>query len=179
LLGGAGIGVAVERWQVSQRWRAVSGVALLLAVGFVPFALHAYSAPDQLRVPQAVWTQYFSQHSSGYGLREAVQALPQAVNDHSAPIIASMTADSCRRANFYAVDQLEMECVEAPGLTQIGQALNDHAEVYVLVESVTGAHFPQDADPLKADVELVATYDRPGVDGQPVMLWRLVRHAEG
>ncbi len=77
LLGGAGIGVAIERWEASQRWRALSGVTLLLAVGFVPFALHAYSAPDQLRVPDAVWTQYFSQHSSGYGLREAVQAFAQ------------------------------------------------------------------------------------------------------
>ena len=146
-----------------------------LAFGFVPFALHAYTAPDQLRVPEAVWTQYFSQHSSGYGLREAVQAFPQTISDRSAPIIASMTADSCRRANFYAVDGLELACVEAPGLAQIKQALDDHAEVYVLVEAVTGAHFPQDAEALNANAELIATYPRPGADGQPVTLWRLTR----
>ena len=178
LFGGAGIGVAVDRWEASQRWRALSGVTLLLAVGFVPFALHAYSAPDQLRVPEAVWTQYFSQHSSGYGLREAVQAFPQTVSARSAPIIASMTGDSCHRANFYAVDGLEMTCGEAPELTQIGQALNDHAEVYVLVEAVTGARFPQDAAAINAAAELIATYPRPthpGEVGQPVTLWRITR----
>ncbi len=175
LLGGAGIGVALDRWQASERWRALSSVTLLLAVGFVPFALHAYTAPDQLRVPEAVWTQYFSQHSSGYGLREAVQAFPQTISDRSAPIIASMTSDSCHRANFYAIDELEMTCTEAPGLAQIRQALNDHAEVYALVEAATGAHFPQDADGLNADAELVTTYPRPGADGQPVTLWRIAR----
>ncbi len=182
LLGGAGIGAPIEAMvkaagkSTRDRYSVYSlpaYISIMLTVGFVPFALHAYTAPDQLRVPEAIWTQYFSQHSSGYGLREAVQAFPQTISDRSAPIIASMTADSCRRANFYAVGGLELECVDAPGLVQIKQALDDHAEVYVLVEDVTGAHFPLDADPLNADAELIATYPRPGVDGQPVTLWKL------
>ena len=88
MLGGAGIGVAVDRWLASQSAAAGSALAVVsaaLAFGFVPFALHAYTAPDQLRVPEAVWTQYFSEHSSGYGLREAVQAFPQTITPDDAP----------------------------------------------------------------------------------------------
>ncbi len=177
LLGGAGIGAALDRWHMSQAQGrgALAFICAALAVGFVPFALHAYSAPDQLRVPAAIWTQYFSQHSSGYGLREAVKAFPQTISERSTPLIASMTGDSCRRANFYAVDGLAMLCVDAPGLPQIEQALADQAEAYVLVEDVTGAHFPQDADALNADATQIAAYPRPGADGQPVTLWRLTR----
>ncbi len=123
-------------------------------------------------MPEAIWTQYFSQHSSGYGLREAVEAFPQTIPT-GAPIIASMTADSCRRANFYAVDGLEMMCTDAPGLAEIERALEASDVVYVLVDSVTGAHFPQDAEALNANAELVATYPRPGADGQPVTLWKI------
>lgn len=176
LLGGAGIGLAAERWLAADRraW-GLAGASALLAFGFVPFALHAYTSPPDLRVPEAVWTQYFSEHSSGYGLREAVQALPQTITPGDAPIVASMTGDSCRRANFYAVDGLSMTCGDAPALNEITAALKDHTVVYVLVEQVTGAHFPQDVEPLGAQAELIATYPRPGADGQTVTLWRLTR----
>jgi hypothetical protein len=178
LLGGAGIGLAVDRWLAApQRAWGLAGASALLAGGFVPFALHAYTSPPDLRVPQAVWTQYFSEHSAGYGLREAVQAFPQTITPGDAPIIGSMTGDSCRRANFYAVNGLSMTCGDAPALNEIAAALKDHATVYVLDEQVTGAHFPQDAAALGAQAEQVAVYPRPGADGQVVTLWRLERGA--
>ncbi len=174
LLGGAGIGLAVDRWLKSRgRPIVLAGIGLALAVGFVPFALTAYASPDQLAVPQAVWTQYFSEHSAGYGLREAVQAFPQTVGDARIPIIGSMFPDSCRRANFYAVDGLTMVCADAPGLPAIQAALAQSPVVYVLVEQVSGAQFPQDAP--EALATPIAVYPRPGADGQSVTLWRLDR----
>jgi hypothetical protein len=87
-----------------------------------------------------------------------------------------MTGDSCRRANFYAVNNLRMQCVsEAPGLPEIETALKDHAEVYVVVDFATGAHFPQDAQALGAQAGQIALYPRPGTDGQPVTLWKLTK----
>lgn len=178
ILGGSGIGVALDRWLASkaQRQRAMAVTSAALAVGFIPFALHAYTAPDQLRVPEAVWTQYFSEHSAGYGLREAVLAFPQTITPRDILVIASMTADSCHRANFYAVDGMSMVCPDAPGLPEIGAALKDHGEVYVLVDFATGAHFPEDAQVLNAQTEQIAIYPRPGADGQPVTLWKLTSH---
>lgn len=177
LLGGAGIGLAVERMiKVKMRRQAASViVAAALALGFVPVALTAYTSPNQLPVPDAIRTQYFSQHSSGYGLHEAVLALPQTIQPDDAPVIASMTGDSCRRANFYAVDGMALICADAPGLPEIQAALEDSTVVYAVVEYATGARFPQDAEALDADAELIATYPRPGADGQPVTLWKLTR----
>ena len=177
ILGGAGLGLAIDRWlhAQTQRRSALALTSAALAFGFIPFALHAYTAPDQLRVPEAIWTQYFSQHSSGYGLREAELAFPQTIIPSDTPIIASMTGDSCRRANFYAVDGLSMICANAPGLSEIAAMLKDHNAVYVLVEDATGAHFPQDAEALGAVARQVAVYPRPGADGQSVTLWRLSR----
>jgi hypothetical protein len=126
-------------------------------------------------VPQAVWTQYFSEHSAGYGLREAVEALPQTTGD--APVVASMTGDSCRRANFYAVAGKEMLCTDAPGLNVMAEKLRESGTIYVVVESVTGATFPADAAAMGATAEQIALYPRPGADGQPVTLWRLERAA--
>ncbi len=172
LLGGAGIGMAVDRWLHSRipRLSPLTIASAMLAFGLIPFALQAYADPAQLPVPDAIWTQYFSQHSSGYGLREAELAFSQTIT----PIVASMTGDSCRRANFYAVNHLAMQCVsEAPGLPQIRAALDHSPLVYVLVDFATGAHFPQDAEALGAQAEQIAVYPRPGADGQPVTLWRL------
>ena len=175
MLGGAGINADMDRVKVSRHLRRLGLVAecAVLVLPFVLFALTAYTTPNQLSVPRAVRTQYVSEHSSGYGLREAVQAFPQTITPSDTPIIASMTGDSCRRANFYAVDGLSMICADAPALPEIATALKDRGEVYVLVESVTGAHFPQDAEPLGAQAEQIAIYPRPGADGQPVTLWRL------
>jgi hypothetical protein len=177
ILGGAGIGVAANRWLKSQTQRrsVLTLTSAVLAFGFIPFALDAYSTPDLMRVPDAVWTQYFSEHSAGYGLREAVLAFPQTITPRDMPIVASMTGDSCRRANFYAMDGLRMLCGDTPNLAQIQTALKDHSEVYVLVDFATGAHFPQDAAAFGAQAEQVALYPRPGFTGQPVTLWKLTK----
>ncbi len=178
LLGGAGVGIAIDQLVARAQQRTAMEIAsVLMAAGFAPFALHAYTEPDQLRVPDAIWTQYFSQHSSGYGLREAVEALPETTPDIHFRRIASMTADSCRRANFYAFDVWSMRCPGESG-GDLTSALSDSAVVYVVVDETTGAHFPQDADALDSDAELIATYHRPTRSGeteQPVTVWKLTR----
>ena len=176
--GGAGIGVALDRWLKPEAVRnaAVGFGAAALLLSFAPFALTAAHTPEQLRVPDAVWTQYFSQHSGGYGLREAVQAFPQTIIKPSLPIVASMTADSCRRANFYAANGWSLICADAPGLAEIEAALEAHETVYVLVEQYTGIEDMSDeATALGADAEQVAIYARPGADGEKVTLWKLTR----
>lgn len=177
ILGGAGAGVAIDHALTarSQQQRALVVVSALLAFGFIPFALHSYLSPPDARVPQAVWTQYFSEHSSGYGLREAVFDLPNTRTDIHFPIVASMTADSCHRANFYAVSPVwSMRCPGEPG-GDLSAALADACTVYVVDDAVTGAQFPQDAEALGAQAEQVKVYPRPGADGQPVTLWKLTR----
>lgn len=176
LLGGTGIGVGVERIfrRETQRQASVAIAAALLAVGFVPLALTAYTAPERNPYPYAVWTEHFSQHSAGYGLREAVQALPQTIQPPTAPVIASMTGDSCRRANFYAVNESSLTCTDAPGLNALEAALPTQPVVYVLVEEFTGiADLPGEAARLGVTAEQVAQYNRPGADGQTVTLWKL------
>jgi hypothetical protein len=184
LLGGTGISVAIERIFRGETMRQAGlavGLALaavLLALGFVPLALTAYAAPERNPYPQAVWTQYFSQHSAGYGLREAVQSLPQTIQPPTAPVIASMTGDSCRRTNFYAVNGLSLTCADAPGLNALEAALAAQNVVYVLVEQFTGiADMPGEAARLGVTAEQVAQYTRPGADGQSVTLWKLERPA--
>lgn len=180
LLGGAGIGVAIERIfrRETQRQASVAIAAALLAVGFVPLALTAYAAPERNPYPHAVWTQYFSQHSAGYGLREAVQALPETIQPPTALVIASMTRDSCLRASFYAVNGVSLTCADAPGLNAVEAALATQNAVYVLVEQFTGiADMPGEAARLGVTVAQVAQYTRPGTDGQTVTLWKLERPA--
>ncbi len=81
LAGGAGIGLAIERWLPAAQRRTGAAISLIaLAFGFIPFALHAYTAPPDLREPQAIWTQYFSQHSAGYGCAKC--ASPARNNRH-------------------------------------------------------------------------------------------------
>lgn len=180
LLGGAGIGVAIERIfrREAQRQASLIVAAALLALGFVPLALTAYTAPERTPYPQAVWTEHFSQHSAGYGLREAVLALPQTIQPPTAPVIASMTRDSCLRANFYAVNGLSLTCADAPGLNALETALAAQTIVYVLVEQFTGiSDMPDEAARLGVTAEQVAQYTRPGADGQTVTLWKLERPA--
>ncbi len=173
LLGGAGIGLALDHWIAARAPRdaALVVVSAALALGLTPFALTAYSSPDKLSVPDAVWTQYFSTQSAGYGLREAVLAFPQTIPGGTA-IVASMTADSCRRANFYTIKGLSMTCSDNFGLSEITADLKAKRTVYVVDESVAGLHLPDAA--LNAQAQQIAVYLRPGADGQAVTLWRLV-----
>jgi hypothetical protein len=172
ILGGAGVGKAMKGWMtIGRQYQAVFGfVSAALAFGFISFALPAYNQPDEMKVPEAVWTQYFSEHSSGYGLREAVQALAQTTSD-ALSVIAGMTADSCHRANFYAIGNKRLICVD-PSSGEVAYAIADNNIVYLLIDQVTGEarlKFAQANDP---ELELVAEYPRPGTDGQSVTLWR-------
>ena len=193
LLGGTGLGVAIDglpliliepliRKEINpllyrQRRALLAIVLAMLAVGFVAFALQSYTAPEHNRYPQAVWTEHFSQHSAGYGLREAMLALSQTIQPRSTTVIASMTADSCRRANFYAVEGMILTCADAPGLDAVKAALETQNIVYVLVEQVTGLrNIVSEAEALGAEAQQIAEYRRPGGESsQTVTLWRLER----
>lgn len=175
LLGGAGIGLALDRWikPLNLRQLATVGVAMLLIAGLLPFALTAYTAPEDLPLPPLMRTQYITEHSAGFGLREAVQAFPTTLTDNL-PIIASMFPDSCRRANFYAQDGRLMECTDAPGRDRIEAALAEGGAVYVLVE--TAPIIGLDVQTVDADATRISGYPRPGETeaNAAVVLWRLV-----
>jgi hypothetical protein len=148
----------------------------LLAFGFVPFAAMAYSAPGDLPLPQEERRQFVTEHSGGFGLREAVQDFPNTVADEL-PVIGSMFPDGCRRANFYAVDGREMICTDAPGLPQIEAALAEYGAAYVLADTPPhiGADMEQVGEQLSAEVARVKAYPRPGESEETatVALWRV------
>src|SRR5258706_3986225 len=102
-----------------------------------------------------------------------MQALPQTIARRDLPIIGSMFADSCKRANFYAEDGLTLRCVGAPGVADIEAALNTQQAVYVL--SDTAPLIGADVIALKAKATRIAAYPRPGetVDNASVVLWLL------
>ena len=151
------------------------GGALLL-VTFLPFALTAYRAPGDLPLPERVRAQYVTDHSAGFGLREAVQAFPQTIGDPGAPILASMFPDSCKRANFYAAPGYVMTCPPAPGTDAIRAALAEGGgEVYVLREAAPVGLSDDDFDAL-GRTQRLAAYPRPGetADSASVTLWRII-----
>ena len=156
-----------------ERWVTALLVIALLGVSFFPFWLRAQSDAGTLPLPQAVRTQYIIDHSAGYGLREAMQALPGLVKP-DATVIASMFPDSCRRANFYAEPGFRLTCVAAPGLPEIEQALAAGV-VYVLVDNAP--LIGVDVSALGVDAEALAVYPRPGEshESASVVLWRLQR----
>ncbi|MBA3872149.1 MAG: hypothetical protein H0X30_23635, partial [Anaerolineae bacterium] len=114
-LGGAGLGIGLNRVRDASARQLVAGFGVLaLFFGIVPFFLTAYTNPAALPLPADARYEHITSHSSGYGLREAMQALPQTITRRDLPIIGSMFADSCHRANFYAVGGLTLSCVGAP-----------------------------------------------------------------
>lgn len=175
-LAGAGLGAALRRLKPRVRATAVLAVAAALAASFAPFALQAYDDPAQLPLPAAVRAQYVTDHSSGYGLREAVRAFPNTIAPPDATVIASMFPDSCHRANFYAIG-IRLLCTAAPGLDAIENALATRGEVYVLVESagLIGVEVAQ----MDVTATRVAAYPRPGESeaNASVVLWRLQAEA--
>ena len=79
-----------------------------LVVAVMPFMLLAYTIPDQLPLTVIEQHQYLIDYSAGYGLREAVLDFPNTIGSSGTPVIASMYADGCRRANFYDVRGFNM-----------------------------------------------------------------------
>ncbi len=173
-LGGAGLGIGLNRVRDASARQLVAGFGVLaLFFGIVPFFLTAYTNPAALPLPADARYEHITSHSSGYGLREAMQALPQIVTRRDLPIIASMFADSCKRANFYAVGGLTLRCVGAPGVADIEAALSSQQAVYVL--SDTAPLIGVDVTALKATATRIASYPRPGetADNASVVLWLL------
>jgi Dolichyl-phosphate-mannose-protein mannosyltransferase len=173
VLAGAGLGSLVnileerrEKWIVSTLVIAISFFAIF------PFMQTAYNDPGALPLSAEERRQFITDHSSGFGLHEAVQAFPDSIEDESIPIVASMFQDSCLRANFYAVT-LKMICANAPGLPQINEALSKYGAVYVLVDyaPLIGV----DVQTLDAVATKIAVYPRPGETeaNASVVLWRL------
>jgi hypothetical protein len=183
VVSGSGFGLLYQRRRavIRQRERreglAFAVIAALIVLTMI--ALPAYRAPETMPVPAAVYAEHFTDHSSGFGLREAMRDLPQRVDDPTIPIIGSMFPDSCRRANFYAVANLTLICTDAPGIPAIDTALADHGAVYVLADNAPniGADMPALADSLNVAVSRVAAYRRPGEESgdESVVLWRVER----
>jgi hypothetical protein len=139
----------------------------------------AYNNPVNMRVPRAVLAEHFTEHSAGYGLREAVQDFPNTIIPPDTPIVGSMFPDGCRRANFYAVNDMMMICTDAPGITEIERVLDERGVVYVLTDSSPsiGANMFAVQMQLDAEVTLVESYPRPGEIrlAASVGLWRVER----
>jgi len=162
-IGGAGLGVLwVRTRRLAPLWALMCGA---LALNSVTFALSAYSAPDQLKLPALDREQFITEHSSGFGLREAMARLPELVPDGT-PLIGSLFPDSCRRANFYAVGRA-LRCADGGGAALLAQLIETHAEVCLLAEP------PPIGIPM-ADYEhrarLIDQFPRPQ-GGTPVSLW--------
>jgi hypothetical protein len=185
ILAGNGLGVAINRLPGLSfspspcTTRGLGGgvlVMLLLLLGIFPFMTTAFLNPADLPLPEEERRQFITEHSSGYGLREAVLGFPQTITRPDLPIIASMFPDGCRRANFYAVESLVMACPQATGRAEITAALDEHGAVYVLVD--TAPVIGLDVTTLDAQATRIAAYPRPGETDETAtaVLWLLETH---
>ncbi len=174
LLSGAGLGSLIE---VVPYGRFRQGIALvvvgILVASGLPFMLTMYTDVAGLTLPEAEREQYYTGPSSGFGISDAAQALPDVIERTDLPVIASMRPDSCYQANFYADDGLLLTCVDAPGIKVINAALAEYGAVYVLTD-----HTPiigVDVTTLDAKATRIADFPRPGeaVDAVSVVLWLL------
>jgi hypothetical protein len=101
--------------------------------------------------------------------------LPNHIESSGDPILASMFPDSCRRANFYAVNLHTVLCSEATGIEKLEELVTISPRVLVLVEQ------PPIGVDLASVPDIVATqlgsYPRPGeTDGSAsVTLWSVRR----
>lgn len=171
ILSGVGLGLLVGRLdEARERW-TFGGVAVaILTFGLFPFARTAYTNPGALTLPREDVHQFITDHSAGFGLREAVQNLP-VITQKDIPIIASMFPDSCKRANFYAAEGFQLICTAAPGVDKIHEALAEHGAAYVLVDNAP--LIGVDVHTLDAAFTRIASYPRPGETDSTasVILW--------
>jgi hypothetical protein len=185
MLGGAGLGILAQTIYPQSRTLHFMNrdmpraqilsimVAVLLAVGGLPFMLTAYQTPSQLPLSDAEREQYYTGPSSGFGISDAARALPNVIQRADLPVIASMRPDSCIQANYYARNDFKLTCADAPGLDAINAALAEHGAVYVLTD-----HSPligADVSTLNAKATHIADFPRPGeaADQPSVVLWLL------
>jgi hypothetical protein len=153
--------------------RIVYGVLFgLLAFVFGQFAWTAYDDPAEIPLPSLMAQQYVDGYASGYGIREAMLALPELAT-RDVPIVGSMYPDSCRRANFYAQDDKRLVCGDAPMLGAIEAALAQDGAAYVLVERGIGV----DVETLDATATRLAFFNRPSETPSmaSIELWLLER----
>ena len=174
VLAGAGLGAGLVRAPRRVAWIGVALVVGLLAAQAGAFMREAARAPGDLTLPADVRAEYITQHSAGFGMREAMHALPETVGSVQTPVVGSMFPDSCRRANFYAPNGFRLRCGDAPGREMLEEALAASGVVYVLAERV-----PVGLDMAALDVPAtqVAAYPRPGesLNAASVTLWRVER----
>lgn len=143
-----------KRWQ--NLYRVVSNVIIPLCVSItITFNRLIYAVP--INLPPLMAQQYVYGYASGYGIREAMQVLPELAT-RDLPIIGSMYPDSCRRANFYARDDKSLLCGDAPMQGAIDSALAEYGAVYVLVERGIGVNVRT----LDATATRLASFSRPG-----------------
>lgn len=172
-LGGAGLGVGLKRIRDVRSRQMVAALGVVAMVfGVVPFFLTAYTNPAALPLPADARYEHITSHSSGYGLRDAVQAFPQTITRPDLPIIGSMFPDSCKRANFYAADGLTMQCAGSPGLEAAQTALAASGAVYVLSDNAPIIGL--DVSTLAVNATRIAGYARPGETEASVVLWLLI-----
>ena len=176
VLGGAGLGLALNLMpSTALRRLLTAGVVALLLVGLLPFAQTAYTDPGHLPLPSFIRLQYITEHSAGFGLREAMRDLPDTIDQPNTPIIASMFADSCRRANFYAPNDFQLTCTDHLGVAEVETALQALGQVYIL--SDRPPHTGIDIRTIDGHATRLAVYPRPGdpADAPAITLWRVER----
>lgn len=176
LLGGAGLGLALEALSPISLRRALTSVGVaLLAFGFIPFAHTAYTAPGQLPLPVFMRLQYVTEHSAGFGLREAALDVPNTISQPDTPIVASLFADSCRRTRFYLPPGYDLICTDQLGVAEIEAALADQGRVYILADRppYTGI----DVSTIDGQASRIAAYPRPGDSeaNASITLWLIER----
>lgn len=172
---GIGLGLLVNLLG-SERAQAIAATAItiVVALSVTPFMLQAYTDPGHLPLPDAVSTQHVTEHSAGFGLREAMLSFPEVIKQPDLPIIGSMSPDGCKRANFYAVEGLALTCVAAPGLPEIEGALAEYGAVYVLTDEAPTLGI--DVNTLSGvKITRLGSYPRPDEteDAASVVLWLL------
>ncbi|MBX3064082.1 MAG: glycosyltransferase family 39 protein [Anaerolineae bacterium] len=177
LLAGAGIATLLQWIARYAPLRLLARFAVMLIVGWLlydgaTYFDSAYNAPDEVSLPPLDSAQFITDHSSGFGLREAALNFPQTV-PAGVPIFATMFPDSCRRTNFYAPTSQQMVCSDAPGEDRLRQLMAERGTVYVLVQAP-----PIGLDLLAAfgtQTTLIASYPRPGEteNSASVRLWRI------
>ena len=182
---GSVAGAVIRRlWNAPSKYAALitrlaAITVLVLALGYSGLRALTASDPLRIRVPADVIAEHFTDHSAGYGLREAVLDFPNTITSLDVPVVASMFPDSCRRANFYAVNGMTLICTDAPGTAQMETLLAEHDIVYVLTDTspLIGADMPSVAEQLGVTATQITAYPRPGetVDMASVVLWRLER----